>query len=335
MLFTFDYELFLGADSGSVEKCMLKPTNKVAAVLEHFKLRGIFFVDTLYLVRLKDAAITAPRASSDFQLIRKQLQQLVENGHCVYPHIHPHWLDAKYISASNTWSLENLSKYRFHSLTEKDRDLVFDQSMECLTEILQESSPKFSINAYRAGGWSIQPFCDFAPFFDKYNIVADFSVLGGSNRDTNALKFDFTSIQPNSSPYRFNTEVSCKAADGKYLQFPISSLAMNSRAIKNRLLNKVLWRIRHGQNYGDGKGVAFANNIRPTKYDTNMEMVSIELLTFSKLKQYCSFINSNDYIQFISHPKMLSPHNILVLKRLLSIMTDMYSIESDWRKFSL
>jgi len=334
ILFTFDYELFLGANSGSVESCMLKPTSKVVAVLEKFDLRGIFFVDTLYLVRLKEVASKSAKAATDFKLIQKQLVWLVNNGHCVYPHIHPHWLDAIYDSELNTWSLLDLSKYRFHSLTEQERIDAFDQSMDCLSEILRESSIPFSINAYRAGGWSIQPFADFSNLFDKYNIVADFSVMGGSRRDTNALSFDFSSIQPNSSPYRFNTQVASKSPNGKYLQFPISSLAMEADTFANRIMRKVLWRIKHGQNYGDGKGVKFVSNGESTKYDLHMEMLSIELLTLPKLRQYCSFINNNDYVQFISHPKMLSPHNLLVFKRLLSIMSDMYQIESDWRKIT-
>ncbi|MBT6029570.1 MAG: hypothetical protein HOH13_04645 [Crocinitomicaceae bacterium] len=335
MLFTFDYELFLGANSGSVENCLLKPTNKVVALLEKFELHGIFFVDTLYLVRLKEAARTAPKAATDFKLIQKQLVRLLNGGHCIYPHVHPHWLDASYDAELNTWSLQDLSKYRFHSLTEQQRTEAFDQSMDCLSKMLQNSTATFSINAYRAGGWSIQPFSDFAKLFDKYNIIADFSVLGGSRRNTNALSFDFSSIQPNSFPYRFNNQVDSKSPDGKYLQFPISSLAVEADTLTNRMMKKILWRIKHGQNYGDGKGVEFVSNEKPSDYDKHMEMLSFELLTLPKLKQYCSFINDNDYVQFISHPKMLSPHNLLIFKRLLSIMTGLYQLESDWRNINI
>src|SRR5207253_76814 len=39
------------------------------------------------------------------------------------------------------------------------------------------------------------------------------------------------------------------------------------------------------------------------------ERIAVELLTVIKLPAYLNFINKNNYMHFISHPKMLNQHN--------------------------
>ena len=53
ILLTFDFELFLGSRSGTVDNCLIKPTQELMKVLVPNNLSAIFFVDTLYLHRLK------------------------------------------------------------------------------------------------------------------------------------------------------------------------------------------------------------------------------------------------------------------------------------------
>lgn len=47
ILFTFDYELFLGSKSGSVKNCMLEPTKNVVAILNKNNVKGIFLLTVL------------------------------------------------------------------------------------------------------------------------------------------------------------------------------------------------------------------------------------------------------------------------------------------------
>ncbi len=51
LLITFDYELFLGSRSGRPEGCVLQPTELLEKVLTPFKAKGVFFVDTTYLLK--------------------------------------------------------------------------------------------------------------------------------------------------------------------------------------------------------------------------------------------------------------------------------------------
>ena len=46
LLFTFDYELFLGERSGNVLDSVINPTQDILNLLEEYNIKAIFFVDT-------------------------------------------------------------------------------------------------------------------------------------------------------------------------------------------------------------------------------------------------------------------------------------------------
>lgn len=332
LLFTFDYELFLGKKSGSVENCMIKPTKKVVSILNQYKIKGIFFVDCSYLNRLEEVITSHPQAMSDYNKIKVQLLQLIEQGHYIYPHVHPHWIDAIYNSEYNNWNLTNNSKYRMNSLSKEKRDEHFNSALLSLKKITNSTC---SFDAYRAGGWCIQPFNIFKSLFESNKVYSDFSVLGGSKKEGNTLSFDFRTIKPNSTPYRFDSAVDKQSKNGYYKEYPISSIKLKKNSLPNKLINKALWRLPYGKNMGDGISSPFKSSINPIDYDSSFEMISIELLNINKLNRYKSFLKRNDYMQFISHPKMISQHNLDVLSKFLKYASKKHTINSDWKKIEL
>jgi len=62
------------------------------------------------------------------------------------------------------------------------------------------------------------------------------------------------------------------------------------------------------------------------------EMISIELLTDVRLPVYLKYIKKNDYMHFISHPKMLNNYNINIFKKILTKFVSKYEYETDFRK---
>ncbi|MBK8338999.1 MAG: polysaccharide deacetylase family protein [Flavobacteriales bacterium] len=179
LLLTFDHELFLGRRSGTVERCMERPVDRLLPIIEQYGLRAIFFVDTTFLMELDGRAAVSIKCRADLDRIARQLRELVQRGHAVYPHIHPHWADARYDAAAHQWDLQELRSYRFSALDEAERERVFRGSMEILRRILAPVDPLYRIQAYRAGGWCIQPFDDFAPI-SRHLVERDMSVLGGN-----------------------------------------------------------------------------------------------------------------------------------------------------------
>ena len=330
LLFTFDHELFLGRRSGSVDRCMIQPVRRVLEVLERFGLKAMFYVDTTYLLRLRELAPIHPALARDLAALGEQLVDLARRGHEVHPHIHPHWLDAHYDAKAGEWSLEDLSKYRFAAIDEATRTSLFDGSMDMLNAILRKGDPGHQVDAFRAGGWGIQPFEDFLPHFRKHGIRYDLTVLPGSKAVTNAVRYDFTAPLPGPI-YRFTNDVMVPEPDGEFTELAISSIPRPRKSTMDRLLAKVLWRLEHGRQIGDGHGVLF-NDLEPDRLrGRDKEMVSVELLTALRVKAYQNFVDGHTFTQFISHPKMISPHNLSMLDTLLRRLALRYELRSDWR----
>lgn len=331
LLFTFDYELFLGRRSGSVEKCMLAPTRQLIALFERYGItNALFFVDTTYLLRLKDVAKTHPAAKVDFDAIQQQLQELIRKGHLIYPHIHPHWQDATYDALTNNWSLPSLTYYRFHALQVKEREAVFDASISLLNDIILPVKADYKIDGYRAGGWCIQPFSDFYPSFKKHGIVYDFSVLPGMKNLSSAQYYDFQ-VAPK-KVYQFEMDITQEDVGGSFTEVPISLVPV-SAAIEfaNKLLLKFLWKTGN-RSVGDGSGVVAQVEEQSESIKNRHEMVSIELLTRVKLNLYQKFLLQNTNMHFISHPKMLSAHNFTCLELFLKHATKHYTLSTNFRE---
>lgn len=335
ILLTFDYELFLGKNSGSVNDCLMNPTNAIVKVLDEHKAKGIFFVDCIYLVELKKVAKIHDKALADFNLIKDQLLNLIAQGHFIYPHIHPHWLDAVYYVDKNSWTLTNLEKYSFANLSASMQQQVFSNTFELLQNVLGTEEHPVILDAYRAGGWSIQPFLHFKPLFEKYKITADFSVLGGSKMVSDAQAFDFTKVKENATPYNFENEVDEPVNDGKFIEFPINSILFNKKSLLNKILLKVLWRTSFGQSMGKGIGVSPKVLEENKVYNEKFQMISVELLTHLNLSKYKNYLNQNGYMHFVSHPKMLSKYNLDVLSLFLSYANKKYNCSYNWKHYSV
>ncbi len=319
VIFSFDYELYLGIKSGSVDRCVLHPTASMLNILERHHAKAVFFIDTIWLLMLKEAGTAHTPAAADFHKVAGQIRDMAKAGHYLFPHIHPHWLDAGYLEDLNQWRLYDYSKYHFHALNEEQRDKLFGGSIDLLNEIILPVLPGYKPTAYRAGGWSIEPFSDFEPWFKKYGI-----------------KYDFSKIE-DCPPYCF-TKNMAKDKEGGFAEFPISKVPLSTYTrLCNRVLLKYLW-IKGDRGSGDGTG-AIAGKMqsealqgRREKKEQKTEMAAVELLTLARLSAYLKFLKTNTYMQFICHPKMLSQHNMKVFEFWMKYAFDTYEIETDFMK---
>jgi hypothetical protein len=302
IILTFDYELFLGSRSGTVYNCLVKPTNKVLDVLNEHKFKSaIFFVDTSYLYLLKNTSNI--NCKYDFDIICKQLLRIRNEGHYIFPHIHPHWLNAKYIESINQWDLSDSSKYSFSSLNQTERADIFENSIALLESIVG----KQDVLGYRAGGWCIQPFSDFKSHFLKHNIKYEFSVLPFYSCESEFQNFDFFK-SPNYIKYQFENDVLVEDSFGDFSEYPISIIESN---FLSRFINKIFIKFMYRKgmvNFGDGLSL-YSASIKE-KRSIGQEMASLELLTVVNLYKYVKQFKNYKHLHLISHPKMLNSHNI-------------------------
>jgi peptidoglycan/xylan/chitin deacetylase (PgdA/CDA1 family) len=341
LLFTFDYELFLGKRSGNVLESVITPTQEVLSILDEFNIKSIFFVDTTWLIKLKELSDIHPACQNKLKLISSQLINIVKEGHDVFPHLHPHWMDAIYDPEKDEFNLNNIAKYRINQLSKEEREKLFDESIAILKQIIHPHVPEYKFNGFRAGGWSIQPFEDFKASFKKHEIIYDFSVMPLVYQFTNAQQFDFSTCIK-SSIYRFSNKVEEPDDRGKFIEITSDIIYIEQwRKFIDKIFLKFLYKLFHDSTHLRGIGVNSHENgskakspfgINLTK--SNYERVSIELLTRIKLSSYKEFISNQEFVQFVSHPKILTHHNIKMLKCLLKFAAERFHINSDFRYFS-
>lgn len=335
ILITFDYELFLGINSGTVDNCIIRPTNLIIDLLEKQHItKALFFVDTTYIMRLVERR--EEKALRDYRQIYEQLCHLLKKGHLILPHIHPHWLDAIYHSSTNQWELRSIEKYRFHHIDEQTRDELFAFSMSFIQGLQEKTGITYAIDGYRAGGWCLQPFSDFSSLFKKYGIGYDFSVLKNFKNTSPEIYYNYTKM-PRKAIYRFSESIEQEDHQGPFKEFSISYIEISNRLV-HRLFSKWL-AILGITNLGDGVSVKKTeeqvikeseDRLDP-KATGHLEMVSIELLKTTKLAAYKKLIHYNTFTHFISHPKMLSSHNLNSFARLLTHLQKRYKVQTDYK----
>lgn len=310
ILLTFDYELFL-LQSGSIKNCILKPVDLLLKTFNGTNIKAVFFVDILFLIQLEKEGL-----KNDYELIENNIQLLVEKGHQVELHLHPHWMDAKYDPISKEWNLSKYENYKLQSLSQNDLNSIFEQGYNKLTKICQTVNPNYRITTFRAGGLCIQPFDVIKPLFEKYNIKIDSSVLVGSKVDSSAQSYDFT-LAPQKEIYKFENEPSLEVKKGSFTQIPIFTYQKN-------LIDKILGKIQRNNKeefkiFGDGKALPPKSNIRTntfSKFKSDSYIYSLDGDFNYKLLLNKIIFSNKQLITILSHPKLLSKKSADMIKKL-------------------
>ena len=175
---TFDYELFFGDHSGSVEKCMLEPTQHLFDLADGENVHYTFFVDVGYLI----ASSKYAELENDRTRVERQIKEMIDRGHDVQLHIHPHWQKAEY--ADGEWKMNTRGAYKISDFTQDEIDEIFGNYKHYLETLIGRK-----VCAFRAGGWCIQPFEAFKEVFTKYELNIDSSVIPGDFMLTGRKKF--------------------------------------------------------------------------------------------------------------------------------------------------
>lgn len=322
---TFDYELYLGKSSGTAENCLLKPTDLLLQILRRHQLPGIFFIDATYLYRLKEVAASHPAAMKDFDSICSQVKQIKNEGHRVYLHLHPHWLDARYHAKASRWNLSDKSHFSFNSLTEPQREEVFRIAYQTLAAIIDNG-----IAGFRAGGLYIQPFTDFQALFVRHGIKNEFSVLRGAySREANGCSFDFTEyIRPYA--YRFENDVLKKNAKGHFTEFTINTIEIPfTYRLANRIAGKLLSRKTGSGRFGDGLPSGNRIFFKSPPKNATVETMAAENISLVKEPLYLSEAAKSGYLHLLSHPKLVSLNTLRIYDRFLGKLKMKFDVVTD------
>lgn len=209
---TFDYELFFGSQSGSVEKCMLEPTNDLLQIARDKQVSYTFFVDVGYLI----CAEKYSELTQEVAAVKDQIKKMILEGHDVQLHIHPHWEKAVYLNGR--WEMNLQGAYRLADFNAAERKQIIRAYKSYLEELIGRS-----VFVFRAGGWCIQPFELLMDDFRELGLTIDSSVIPGDFLMTSDYAVDFRDA-PMKDCYKFDSDVCVENEDGFFTEFPITSM---------------------------------------------------------------------------------------------------------------
>ncbi|MCK4441296.1 MAG: polysaccharide deacetylase family protein [Sulfurovaceae bacterium] len=302
---TLDYELFFGSNSGTQERSIIYPTNRVLNILNKYNIKASFFIDSGYIIKLNEYRLKYPILENDYQRIISQIQKLSNNGHDIQLHIHPHWEDSYFDGTK--WIIDT-TRYRIQQFTNNKIDDIVYRYKKALTDIVKEDK----VFTFRAGGWCIQPFDKINKSLKKHNIWLDSTIFNNGRNNSITHYFDFTNI-PKKDIWKFEDNPLIEDKKGFFTEIPISSY---------KLSPLFFWKLAFAKKFGGNKHKAFGdgNPVGGLKLDklrmltqyTN-SVVSIDgykgtfleeaYINFSKQK------NLNNFV-IIGHPKAMSEYSL-------------------------
>lgn len=155
---TFDYEVFLGKQSGGITSCLLEPTNKIISVLKKHNVEATFFVDFSYIMSIEE------NEKELFDNIIKQLKSIIHQGSSIQVHLHPHWFGFKEGFFVHDYSPSKIEFFLKNIIDFIDKEL----SISC--------------SSYRAGSLDNSTLLELEPGLLSLGFTSDSSVL-----DENAI----------------------------------------------------------------------------------------------------------------------------------------------------
>lgn len=303
---TLDYELFFGSSSGSVEKCIIEPTEDLLKILNPYNIKATFFVDCGYLIALEKFMQTHVNLRNDYKKVTKQIKSLADSGHRIELHIHPHWEDSVY--DGRQWVFDT-SRYRL-SYFDENKILDIVTNYKKVLARVSGQNPR----AYRAGGWSAQPFHMISKALKKSNVFLDSSVYPGGYYDSKNQSFDFTKVPQYKTIYKFSNDLTIEDEEGEFTEIPISSLKISPFFFWRFIVVKLLKGKNHIP-YGDGKAIQMKrSNVFRLLFNHSYSVVSIDGYKASLVKKaYKKYkLNTADEgnLVLIGHPKAFTKYSL-------------------------
>lgn len=311
---TLDYELFFGSKSGSVEKCIIEPTNDLLKIVDPYNVKFTCFVDAGYLIQLEKQKDIYPQLQNDYSKITKQIRDLADNGHGIELHVHPHWEDSYYDGANWVFSK---SRYKLSDFKEEEIEDIITR----YNDILKRVSGKTPV-AYRAGGWSAQPFGPIKKALKNNNIYIDSTVYANGYYNSVNQVFDFRGVSQFNTQYHFSEDITKEDISGNFKEIPISSIKVNPFFFWKFAMIKLLKLAEHNS-YGDGFAMGM-DKMEALKRLTlpSFSVVSIDgykaSLLRDSLDEYIAGTSDAGNFVMIGHPKAFTAYSLKRVKQFIS-----------------
>lgn len=304
---TLDYEIFYDKNP-KLENQVINPTKELLKIVDPLNIKLILFVDIGYLKCLEKYKSDYPNLENDYLIITSQLKELCAKGHEVQLHIHPHWEDTTY--NGKEWSFD-LTRYKLTDFTDQEIKTIVTE----YTEILERITNK-KLTAFRAGGWSAQPFYRLNNSLQENGIIYDSTVYPKGVLKSKEQWFDFKNVGFNKTRWKFSDDLTKEDSSGSFTEIAISAI---------KVLPFFFWKfvvvrlLKIPQHVSLSKGSA----VGPSKLHIlklllfpSYSVVSIDGFKASYLEKAFRFYKKKNLEDFviIGHPKAFTPFSLKKFK---------------------
>lgn len=306
---SFDYELFFGRASGTAEKCILEPSQRLMDIATKHKVPFIFFVDAGYLHRLTHYA-HVPVCKADYERIATQLRRLVAGGHEIALHIHPHWEDS--VVEDGQWRIDT-TRYKLADFREEEVLSIISKYHQAIKDIT--GKPCLS---YRAGGWCIQPFGPIKKALLQNGIHTDSTVYYHGYHASAAHAYDFRNA-PDLAEWPFEDDPCVVQKTGSFREIPVTPDTIPPlfywRLYLNMRSNPAVYRP-----VGDGSWLVDRKRIYKHFYNSTDHFACCDGFFASRLKPVLKRTEKDGKarMMILSHPKSMAPYSFCALDEFIT-----------------
>lgn len=324
IILTLDYELFLGAESGSVEKCMIEPIKELMSLLNLNDSKMTIFWDILHYHRLKELSSTIEECKKDLQRIKDSITGLVEDGHDIQMHIHSHWINSEY--RDGKWQL----RYDLYPIHNLDKDSAhpgqlmayLQKAKSLMEETIFPVKPDYKVTTFRAGGFLLEPFDKLNQAFKILGIQIDSSVLPGVVYDSGGFtSFDYK-LYPKKTFYRFENSPSEETENGSFIEVPITTVKIDPL---HNFYFRILERTRYKSLNSNLAGTSLNSFIYKKKsliekIFSLFKPVTVQFTLDSNFEEKIDYMlkKSPENSVMILHSKLFTQYHSRILKDLIS-----------------
>jgi hypothetical protein len=336
ILYSADYELFLGGNYYDEKKVLIDPTNDLLNLFDNLKIPLTLFADIFSILRYKEQKLFSfPNYAEN------QLKEAIRRGHDVQSHVHPHW---NYTQIEGNRYDINLDYYLLGKLDD-NKEALYSKilnylltSRNYLHNLLHEVDKNYNCIAFRSGGYGLQPNSDVViKALKDSGFRIDSSIVPGFIFKTNVSDINFSNVPKNANYYLdYNLSIPSLENQGIF-EIPIASHTFN--VIENSffkitdllaiLQNKAIRKLTSYQPKEKGYPIQQLGNIPcHSKYDNFLKFFNnrfyylecsiYDEIMFQLTKNYlmqfdCN--NTNIFFSFNMHPKEMTKEHYSALVR--------------------
>jgi len=346
ILYSADYELYLGGNYCDETEVLINPTNNLLNLFDKLNIPLTLFADIFSIVCYKKHSLFSFPDKAE-----NQLKDAIRRGHDVQSHVHPHW-NYTHIEG-NTYNI-NLDYFLLGKLADnkvelnsKIRDYLMTSRIY-LNNLLNQVDKNYHCIAFRSGGYGLQPNSDIVikALIDS-GFIIDTSIVPGLILKSNVNEIDFSMVPKMANYYLDNDVHTSSDINQGIFEIPIASCTFNIMETSCHQINSLLtflqnkiyprklpgsctqargYSIRQsGNNPNHSKYYNFLKSFNDRFYYLNCSTNDEKM--FQCTRKYLhrfDYINKNIFFSFNMHPKGMTQEYFNALEKYHSKLKNYY-----------